>query len=332
MDFDAHLTAIAAARGFTPDPAQRAAATALAELERRLRRRPRRWSPGVYLHGPVGRGKTFLADAFHAAMDVARLRVSFHEFFDTLHDTTFRLGSADAAIERHVKGLRLLVFDEFQVDDPGDAALLTRLLRVLRERRISLVATSNHHPRDLLPNPLYHHLFLPGIALIKECTTVVEVHGPHDYRAKDAPLGRFAGGYTYDDKPLWTPQPEEHERTRLPCGGGRTLDALAVRGREAWFDFAELCERPLSAKDYLDLAERFDTWVISGVRPARSADGWQRFAHLIDILYDRDIALYLVADRPLPELLRDSPTGTERTASRLSLLARTSDVSSSSLR
>lgn len=335
--FTTAFTTAAAQRGFRLDDAQRDAAAVLAALGERLTRRfVRRRPGGVYLYGPAGRGKTFLADTFCDAIAVPALRVHCHAFFDRLHGAVFRCGSVEAAVAELIGHARLVVFDEFHVATPGDAALVTRLLDVLADRRVALVATSNDHPDELLPDPLYHHLFLPGIAVIKRRLDVVAVAGSTDHRTRGGPAGGFGGVHVRCTGPgdvvaagLAPPSAEERAQVRVT---GRTLPALAVRADssvpavngEVWFDFGELCERPTSTHDYLALAERFGTWVLSGVRPPRSTDGWQRLVNLVDVLHDRGRTLHLIADRSLPELLAHRPQGTDRTASRLGLLRESS--------
>ncbi|WP_158888326.1 cell division protein ZapE [Amycolatopsis anabasis] len=314
-----HFERTAARRGFVLDPAQRAAAVRLAGLAADLRQPVRRHLRGQYLYGPVGRGKSFLLDAFFGAVPIpGKIRVHFPGFFDRLRRTQ--------AVGELIGDARLVCFDEFHLHDPDDAALLTRLLRVLRERRVTCVTTSNYHPDGLLPNPLHHHLARPAIDLIGERFDLVPVAGPTDYRTVNR-RGRFAEGAYFSParsrgRGLETPGPGE--RTTV-CAGDRRLRARTVRDRLVWFDFAELCERPTSARDYLALADRFDTWVLGDVPrlAACTPDARQRFANLVDILCDQDITLFLVGAHEPEEVLagaRDTIDGA-RTASRLALLA-----------
>ncbi|WP_432537569.1 AFG1/ZapE family ATPase [Kineococcus arenarius] len=76
---------------------------------------------------------------------------------------------------RLLDGVDLLYLDEFHAHDPGDAMLLARLVRALPEQRAALVATSNHPPHGLLPDPRSHHLVLPLIAALEESCDVVEL-------------------------------------------------------------------------------------------------------------------------------------------------------------
>ncbi|MFI0463862.1 cell division protein ZapE [Saccharopolyspora sp. 5N102] len=314
----------AAQQGFELDEAQRPVADELAALGAELRKhfhRPR----GLYLHGPVGRGKSFLVNTFFAEAPVrGKLRVHFHDFFDRLHRTAARHRSSsgssavDAAVAELLDGCRLVCFDEFHVHDPGDAGLITHLLRALHARRVTLVTTSNYPPDGLLPNPLYHHLFLPAIELIEAHQEVIALAGPTDYRTTNR-QGRFAEGTWQWPGSECKPPGGEEQSTLLI--NGRNLRALAVRNRLAWFDFHELCATPTSTRDYLALAERFDTWVISGVPRLADCgpDARQRFANVVDVLCDKDITTHVLADHSIAGTLADG-TDVARTASRLALL------------
>ncbi|WP_345714025.1 cell division protein ZapE, partial [Kineococcus glutinatus] len=182
----------AAARGFRLEAAQQRAADRLAVLAADLATgRPAR---GAYLVGPVGRGKSFLLGVLAQEVPGAR-RVHLHSCLRELNAAVHahrgsRTAVADALADL-LAGCRLLCFDEVAVHDPGDAALLTRLLRELGARGAALAATSNSPVADLLPDPQFHHLFLPGIALLGELVEEVAVAGPVDHRG--APVGRRSG-------------------------------------------------------------------------------------------------------------------------------------------
>src|SRR5437773_8483372 len=145
---------------------------------------------GVYLWGGVGRGKSFLMDAFYAAVPLRRkTRVHFHAFMKGVHDELRKLTHAvdplAAVAGRIARRHRLVCFDEFHVSDVADAMILGRLLAALFERGVVFVMTSNYHPDDLYPNGLQRHNLLPTIAMLTQWLEVVEVDGGTDYRLRE---------------------------------------------------------------------------------------------------------------------------------------------------
>lgn len=138
---------------------------------------------GVYLHGRPGRGKTMVMDRFFAGVDSQRKRrFHFHAFFADLHATTHALGSIERAVDALLGDADLICFDEFHVNDIGDAMLIARLIDTLFADHRTVVVTSNHPPADLLPNPLFHNRFLATIDRILANLTVITLDGPVDYR------------------------------------------------------------------------------------------------------------------------------------------------------
>ncbi|MEU1993270.1 cell division protein ZapE [Nocardia gamkensis] len=325
------------------DSDQARAAARLRELVDR-RGRPVRRRRGVYLHGRPGRGKTMLMNRFFAEVASERKRrYHFHQFFAGLHAAAHASGSIDAAVDALLGDALLVCFDEFHVHDIGDAMLIARLLDALFARRIALVVTSNYPPGELLPNPLFHNRFVPTIERILANMDVVAVDGATDYRSlgsRGFRTGFAAGRYLVDPaarKTLSTAATGVWKRAaaqRLDESpveisiGTRRLRAIAVDGGALVIDFAELCGVPTSAADYVALAQRFPHWEIRDVPPLREVPpAWSmRFVNLVDVLYDTDRELVVVASSVLDELVRDvrEVPDISRLASRLCELSQSS--------
>ncbi|WP_423836661.1 cell division protein ZapE [Stutzerimonas stutzeri] len=307
-----------ATRGYQADPAQKAAIELLAQwLDARLRGR-RGWlrtpKTGVYLWGGVGRGKSFVMDAFFAAAPVtAKRRVHFHGF---LHEVQRRLreitGQRDplAIIASEIADhTHLLCFDEFHVHDIADAMLLGRLLHQLAEQGVGVVATSNYPPRGLCPNPLYRDRFKPAIELIERRFEVYHLDGSEDYRQ------RLDSGYVWGEyaqvpaaeQAAWVAArlSNEAERNISLEVNHRTLRLRARENGLAWLDFDELCRTPRSSADFLWLRDEFERMAITGVPTldGEGIDAQQRFLNVIDILYDSGVQLLLVAEVTPDQLL-----------------------------
>jgi len=286
---------------------------------------------GVYLWGGVGRGKSFLMDAFYATVPLRRkTRVHFHAFMKSVHDELRTLSREEDPLAtvaaRIARRHRLICFDEFHVSDVADAMILGRLLTALFRLGTVFVLTSNYRPDDLYPNGLQRQNLLPTIALLKQWLDVVEVDGGTDYRLRE--LEQAAAYYVTPpgaaDARLaalfdrMRPGPDEDPRLVIDL---RPLKAKKRAGGLVWFDFATLCEGPRSQIDYLELARRFAVVIVSDV-PRLSPDmsnAARRFTWLVDVLYDHRVKLLLSAEVAAAELYRKGANSHEfaRTVSRL---------------
>lgn len=293
------------------DADQERAARRLAELIDR-RGRPVRGHRGVYLYGRPGRGKTMVMDrCFAAVAPRHKRRFHFHEFFARLHAAVHAGGSIDKAVAALLGDARLVCFDEFHVHDIGDAMLIARLLDALFARRVVLVVTSNYPPAGLLPNPLFHDKFLPTIARITAQLDVISLDGPLDYRTHadrgvlGARSGFAAGHYRIECAAARFPL---EDACAVPIGT-RSIRARSADGDGLVVEFAALCGTPTAASDYVELAQRFRRWAIVDVpRLAEVAPDWvMRFVNVVDVLYDADLELGILARAPLPELAAGVP-------------------------
>ncbi len=333
-----HFDALLEARGYRADAAQRTAIARLGQwLESFLAGRKgwlRRLPAGLYLWGGVGRGKSFVMDAFFAAAPLsAKRRVHFHAFLQELQARMQAFAGRPDPLALAAKELaaqtRLLCFDEFHVHDIGDAVLLGRLLKVLVEEGVGLVCTSNYAPEGLCPNPLYRERFKPAIALIDKRFEVLNLDGGEDYRQRRGeleawgrycwPLSGFAAGWIERQLGLTAAAKRDVE----VAVNHHPLNLRAMDGECAWLDFDELCRRPHSSADFLWLCRRFRRLAISGVPclGEEAIDVQQRFVNLIDIAYDAGTRLLLASEASLDDLCRGKPhMDFSRTRSRLQQL------------
>lgn len=286
---------------------------------------------GMYLHGGVGRGKSFLMDCFYSSVTVQRkVRLHFHEFMRGVHAELVDLKGVkdplDEVANRVAKRYRLICFDEFHVSDISDAMILYRLLDALFDRGVTFLMTSNYHPDDLYPNGLNRDRLLPAIDLLKKNLDVINVDVGVDYRRRtlaklDTYLMPLDESVDEKLKSAFQQLAEVDNEEPLLLIESRQIRAVRRAGSVIWFDFATLCGGPRSQNDYLEIASQFNTVILSGVPKmgAGMASEARRFTWLIDVLYDYRVKLIMSAEVDAEELYTEGAMAHEffRTVSRI---------------
>lgn len=295
---------------------------------------------GVYMYGGVGRGKSMLMDLFYNSLPgwVKKRRIHFHAFMIEVHDyfhSRREDGDIDTGVDALIPSLSsiiasrsmVLCFDEFHVTDVTDAMILGRLFTALFDHGVVVVATSNWPPDRLYEGGLQRERFLPFIELLKTRMTVVHLDTAVDYRGQFLQDG---GTYFY---PLGAGSRAQVDDLFKKLTGKLTgnREILKVKGRNivvncaaegvAKFSFAQLCETPHGAEDYLKIAETYHTVILENV-PTLGYDRRneaKRLMTLIDALYDTGTKLIVSAEAPPEKLYRGHDHAFEfvRTVSRL---------------
>jgi len=331
-------------RGYASDPAQLRAVDALERCAtewagykvkrsnslKKLINRPA-IPRGVYMHGGVGRGKSFLMDCFYNAVPLNRkTRLHFHEFMREVHRELRELQGTvnplDELGRRMALRYKLICFDEFHVAEITDAMILHRLLAALFNNGVGFVTTSNFEPDALYPNGMHRDRILPAIDLLKANLEVINVDNGTDYRSitleqlrlYHMPLGQTADSAMADAFERLAEKRDEDPVLNIES---RQIRARRKAGGVVWFDFKTLCGGPRSQNDYLEMASRFHTVLLSDVphMPVRMASEARRFTWLVDVLYDRHVKLIMSAAVPPEALYTEGPLAHEfpRTISRL---------------
>ncbi len=290
---------------------------------------------GFYIWGGVGRGKTMLMDMFVASVDVPKKRrTHFHSFMQDVHARIFKERQqnpeADVLIsvaDQIAKDAQLLCFDEMAITDVADAMILARLFTRLFQKHVVVVATSNMPPDHLYNNGLNRPLFEPFVQLLKQKCEVMQLDGAQDYRLEKLQHS----GVWFDgadsarqlNEAYLSLTAQQASKSMDVALNGRKLHVPRTSGGAAFFTFDELCEQPLGAEDYLELARHFHTIFIEGIPrfTLERRNGLRRFIILIDILYDAGVNLVASAAAAPQDLVVDMDGyenfGFSRTCSRL---------------
>lgn len=338
------------ARRIRQDPKQEALVDELdalaAEFQLYQQQRSRPWGfaynapQGLYLHGPAGRGKTFLLDAFYQTLPVtARKRYHFHEIMAHLLDELHEAQGEKQAVRRVAKLLAppgsLVCLDELNLLDLTGARLLLALFDAWWRQGTVLCISSN-----MTSSAVFAGVAMADderskaiLALGKHCQER-ELDFGQDYRANKLGaadlyqhpvteqtlaklrqiVGRLAEG------PVTT-EPLILGRLTVPC--------INRAGGVAWFSYSALCESPLGYREYLELVTQFPTIILSNVPALTEEDPARRFAWLVELIYDAKKRLLVAADVPLPQLFASELSSTGEAADFGKIISRLQEMQSS---
>lgn len=302
---------------------------------------------GIYFYGRVGRGKTMLMDLFYQQVNITRKkRIHFHHFMESVHQKLHDYSGKDNPLvliaQMWATEVDLLCFDEFFVNDIGDAMLLAGLLDAMLSSGITLVATSNCRPEQLYLNGLQRERFLPTIDIIHQYCQIISIDGAKDHRLRvsDSLTHQYRDFHVGDEN---ADNFLSQHFLALASDNIQYNDSIMIHGRSInfnarsesviWFDFMAICSCPRSQRDYIKLADQYASVLISDVPqfsgkliPAvfsgvedcyqRSGvvmgqlrgldDEARRFIALVDEFYDRGIRLIIAAQVDISELYQGS--------------------------
>ena len=319
------------------DSAQRELLVELDGLQEKVTARSRSWFnkkpvKGLYIYGSVGSGKTQLMDIFFQSLNTSnKVRLHFHRFMQNLHNDMNRMAKQEDPIKKIVEKLAreadVLCFDEFFVEDIGDAMMLARFLDRLFEVGVPLVTTSNIHPEILYEGGLHRDRFYPAIESIKTHCKIYQLETSQDYRLRNLEQEKIQliSGLRETDEIL-----SKHFNS-LAQGEIKFDQTIEILGRDintkklshgvVWFHFNDICEGPRSSKDYIEISKEFHTLLVSDIPLLTESkeNETRRFIALIDECYERKVNLIISSEKEIKEIYSGSKLSkpVERTLSRL---------------
>lgn len=232
--------------------------------------------PGLYLDGGFGVGKThLLASIWHAYPG--------RKYFGTFIEYTALIGALGfSETVRSLRGTKLIAIDEFELDDPGDTMMMSKLLGELVETGTAVAATSNTPPNALGEGRFAAQDFLREITKLADVFETLRIDGT-DYRRR-----------TVEGSAVVTPPAQiEHE-----------VMARTERGQVVAHDHFGTLVRHLARvhpSKYVRLVEGIDALALNDVYELTDQSDALRFVAFIDRVYDAQIPV-IASGTPLDEI------------------------------
>ena len=285
---------------------------------------------GIYLFGKVGTGKTFLLNLFYQNSKVGK-KIHFNNLMLKIHDIVKNSSNKDRAIEEYIRELgrnfKVLFIDEMHIFNIVDALIIKKIFFFLSKYKIFLIISSNFSPDELYKDGLQRNDFIPFIEIIKKNFSVINTNINTDYRRET--LNQSKTYFT----PINIETQEEFNKLFKRFVDETHLTTIKVKSnsREIVFnkcssnilmtDFNKLCEDNLSHQDYINIAKTFKLIFLNNVPELndQKKDSCRRFISLIDMLYENNCSIVILASKPISSLntINNLKEEFARTASRL---------------
>lgn len=287
---------------------------------------------GLYLWGGVGRGKTFLMDAFYEVLPIKQKhRLHFHRFMILVHEELHALKKSSNALDKvarnFAKKYRVLCLDEMHITDEGDAVIMEGLLVALLDRGVTLITTSNRAPDKLTDDPYIDRLFSKAVEVLQRDLTVKNMDSGIDYRLRHietaeiwhTPLDEQSSELM--EKAFHECSAVEHKKEDFIIVNRRDIPVVKWADGVCWLDFDVVCGPPRARIDYIEIARFFHTVLVQNIvrLDDENNDYARRFTLMVDEFYDHNVKLIITSAMPIDDLYQGSRLSFEfqRTTSRL---------------
>lgn len=290
----------------------------------------KKFKQGVYLHGNVGCGKTSLLEIFYRSLKTtAKSRMHFHIFMEYIQDRMNQCKGIKEPIRYIVKHFsrenRVLFLDEFIIQDITNAMLIRKILSYAAEYNIFIITTSNDTPTSLYKNGINTELFQPAIDLITNSYEIIELDSDLDYRTENSCSNKnYYHPVTKKTNELLLQQFQNISGKHINTENNiiikkRPIHTIKNSNNCIWLNFNDLVKTPRSHSDYQILSERFQTIIISNLRPIKKSEKniIYNFCYFIDICYDRKVRVIISASCNIKNIFQTSASPIARTLSRL---------------
>jgi cell division protein ZapE len=277
---------------------------------------------GVYIHGKVGRGKTFIANLFFNGLNTERkYRQHFHQFMLDCHHKINELNQTQSASDDAlhnvaqdiIKKYQTLYLDEFQINNIVDAMLLSRLFTMLIKAGMYIFITSNSKPSEIYSDGLKREYILPFIDFIQEHLDIYYLDNPKDYRKE-----KLKGHENLFIQPFQDPKNQSYlnmiiddllsdgkfGQIQIQVTENRFIKVTNSCDKVGKFTFTEICAGNFGAGDYIALSKHFSVIIITHIPQLKAENHNEalRFITLIDCMYDSKTLGVFSAEVPVENL------------------------------
>lgn len=247
---------------------------------------------------------------FDSVKTEKKIRQHFHRFMQSIHSRLAELSGKNDPLNIVVSELEksydLICFDEFYVEDIGDAMLLGRSMEKLLASKVKMVFTSNIKPSDLYMGGLQRKSFLSAISAIENHCEIICLESDTDYRLRELEKSGIYFSPMDSDKSSGFNKLFQ----QLSKGASSGPDSIDILGRKIDFEDSSndiihfsadvIFSSPRSSSDYIELSKEFHTIFISNLNIISEEDAARRFIAFIDECYDRNVKVVFLS-APLPD-------------------------------
>lgn len=279
---------------------------------------------GLYIYSKPGRGKTMLMKEFYQSANIKKSYFHFNDFMYQIHSAKHNLRTGKEsqdfsnkdlikAVNRVIKGSRLICFDEFQVSDIADAMILGRIFTYFIENDIFVIATSNCPPDELYKDGIQRELFLDFVnSQLLEKYKIIHFKSEKDYRmlkkkgvkqrffVKDGKINEFEHFNDLKTSILNHKMPQKKSVTIW----GRDIKIHNSYENIAVFEYKQLIDCDYSATDYRAICQEFDLIFLENLPKfnIEMKNEMKRFMFFIDEVYENNCGLIILSCNQIEQI------------------------------
>jgi cell division protein ZapE len=249
---------------------------------------------GFYTWGKVGRGKTLITKSFFNFLTLTKKYFHYIDFMHYVHEMLSAYSGKKNPIDEITKSLskkyKVILIDEFQVEDIADAMIIGNILNKLIREGVYLYITSNSHPNNLYKNGLQREKFIDAMKNLQSFLYVYELNSLADYRTRNiASLNQERNILSNNDiKDLIIKNFQNiNFDKKLFTVNGRSFSCKANSKNFIWLSFSKFFNESNGNRDYIEISKNNDWIFISDFVSCNddNADIARRFISFIDICY-----------------------------------------------